>query len=168
MAQAIRFPFLRLLVERGTNLVRFDTLQMSHDLLDRHGFRLVRKERYGLGHQLFYVRGDALVRIKTHGGCNPDKPRFGQAHLTVSNWSNSLAYHDEWGKADATGLVRGIPSWSQLSDLIDIGAEERTRLERLAANAPFDFPLWAVATHFNFKVRHLHGAEHLLVEASTH
>ena len=61
--------------------------------------------------------------------------------MSVASWSSSLEYKGEFGKADQRGLVRGAPSkrvWTA-------------------------FSLWALATHFNFKSRHLAGAERLFV-----
>lgn len=139
MSHAIRYPIVRALVEPGTNLVRFASLQETHDFLTRNGLRLVDKEPHGSGYHLFYVKDDMLIRIKTHG--DPSGPRQNQAHLSVSSWSGSLEYKDEFGKTDQRGLVWVAPSkrdWTA-------------------------FSLWAVATHFNFRSQHLDGAAGLFV-----
>jgi len=139
MSHAVKYRVVRVLVEPGTNLVRFPSLQETHDVLTHNRFRLVDKEPHGAGHHLFYVSGDCLIRIKTHG--DPSGPRQDQAHMSVASWSGSLEYDGEFGKADARGLVRGAPpkkDWKA-------------------------FSVWALATHFNFKGRHLAGAERLFV-----
>ena len=61
MSQAIRYPIVQSLVEPGTNLVRFLSLQDTHDFLIRNRFRLVDKERHGSRHHLFYVSADVLI-----------------------------------------------------------------------------------------------------------
>jgi hypothetical protein len=139
MINANRYPIARVLVDPGTGLVRFLSLQETHDFLSRNQFRLVDKEPHGAGHHLFYLSGDCLVRIKTHG--DPSGPRQDQAHLSVASWSGSLEYESELGKADQRGLVRAAPSKKDLTA----------------------YSLWAHATHFNFKSRHLAGAERLFV-----
>jgi hypothetical protein len=140
MSQAIRYPLIRGLIDPKTNLVRFASLKETHNFLVNSRLQLVDKEPYGIGFHLFYIRGDILIRIKTHG--DSSGPRENQAHLSIANWSGSLEYKDEWGKADRTGLVRGAPT-------------RKNNFE--------NFSLWALATHFNFKNKYLFGAENLIV-----
>ena len=149
-AYAVTYPIMGELIEPGSGLVRFETLPDLHDFLTRKDFVLIDKQPLGAGFHLFYQNEDCYIRVKTHGSPPSSKHRVGQAHLVVTE-AEGPRRDQEWASATRTGFVWGDPAISKRMKVPD--------------TVPVDWQMrkvWALATHFNFKVKVLEGGEKLL------